>query len=86
MLNDGLNYELDTGKTHKQHRTYHINLLSKWQSRDEIAALVSPQICLCHMNGMSLNLRQKKHGKTLSCRTSYPSLKISGEEIATGVP
>ena len=43
VLNDGLNYELDTGKTHKQHRTYHINLLSKWQSRDEIAALVMPE-------------------------------------------
>ena len=35
----------------------------------------SPQRCHCHMNGMSLNLRQKKHGKTLSFRTSYPSLK-----------
>ena len=40
VLNDGLNYELDTGKAHKQHRTYHINLLSKWQSRDEMVALV----------------------------------------------
>ena len=29
VLKDGINYELDTGKTHKQHRTYHINLLSK---------------------------------------------------------
>ena len=29
VLNDGLNYELDTGTTHKQCRTYHINLLSK---------------------------------------------------------
>ena len=26
MLKDGLNYELDTGKTYKQHQTYHINL------------------------------------------------------------
>ena len=43
VLKDGLNYELDTGKTHKQHRTYHINLLRKWQSRDEIAALVMPE-------------------------------------------
>ena len=40
VLNDGLNYEFDTGKAHKQHRTYHINLLSKWQSRDEMVALV----------------------------------------------
>ena len=50
-LEDGLNYELDTGKTCKQHRTYHINLLSKWQSRDEMAALVmeeSPEIPLPH--------------------------------------
>lgn len=28
-LEDGLNYELDTGKMYKQHRTYLINLLSK---------------------------------------------------------
>ena len=40
---DGLNYEVDTGKSKKQHRTYHINLLSKWQSRDEAAALVMPE-------------------------------------------
>ena len=32
---DELNYELDTGKTRKQQRAYHINLLSEWQSRDE---------------------------------------------------
>ena len=29
VLNDGLNYELDTGTTHKQCRTYRLNLLSK---------------------------------------------------------
>ena len=52
---DGLNYELDIGKTHKQHRTYHINLLSKWQSRDERAALVmeeSPEMALPHENNV----------------------------------
>ena len=52
---DGLNYELDTGKTHKQHRIYHINLLSKWQSRDERAALVmeeSPEMALPHENNV----------------------------------
>ena len=43
VLNDGLNYELDGGKRHEQHRTYHINLLSKWHNRDEIAALVMPE-------------------------------------------
>ena len=54
-LEDGLNYELDTGKTCKQHRTYHINLLSKWQSRDEMAALVmeeSPEMPLPHENNV----------------------------------
>ena len=52
-LKDGLNYELDTGKVRKQHRTCHINLLSKWQSRDEIVALVlpeSPEMSLPHEN------------------------------------
>ena len=52
---DGLNYELDTGKTHKQHRTYNINLLSKWQSRDERTALVmeeSPEIAMPHENNV----------------------------------
>ena len=43
VLDGGLNYEVDTGKTVKQHRVYHINLLRKWQSRDEIAALVMPE-------------------------------------------
>ena len=43
VLEGGLNYELDTGKTRKQHRVYHINLLNKWQSRDEQAALVLPE-------------------------------------------
>ncbi|KAK3719590.1 hypothetical protein QZH41_004747 [Actinostola sp. cb2023] len=43
VLKGGLNYELDTGKAIKQHRVYHINLLRKWQSRDEIAALVLPE-------------------------------------------
>ena len=54
-LEDGLNYELDTGKVYKQHRTYHINLLSKWQSRDEMAALVmaeSPEMPLPHENNV----------------------------------
>ena len=51
VFDDGLNYELDTGKTRKQHRIYHINLLSKWQTRDELAALVmqeSPEMSLPH--------------------------------------
>ena len=55
VLEDGLNYELDTGKIYKQHRTYHINLLSKWQSRDEMAALVmteSPEMSLPHENNV----------------------------------
>ena len=54
-LEDGLNYELDTGKERKQHRTYHINLLSKWQSRDAIGALVmseSPEMSLPHENNV----------------------------------
>ena len=53
VFKDGLNYELETGKVRKQHHTYHINLLSKWQSRDEIAALVlpeSPEMSLPHEN------------------------------------
>ena len=43
VFDGGLNYELDTGKTVKRNRVYHINLLKKWQSRDEIAALVMPE-------------------------------------------
>jgi hypothetical protein len=43
VFNDGLNYEIDTGKTRKQLRTYHINFLNKWQSRDEVAALIMPE-------------------------------------------
>ena len=56
-LADGLNYELDTSKSHKQHRTYHINLLNKWQSRDEIAALImpeSPEMPLPHESNVPL--------------------------------
>ena len=54
-LEGGLTYELDTGKMYQQHRTYHINLLSKWQSRDEMAALVmaeSPEMSLPHENNV----------------------------------
>ena len=40
VFNGGLHYEIDTGKSHKQHRVYHINLLSKWQSRDETASYI----------------------------------------------
>ena len=40
VFNDGLHYGIDTGKSHKQHRVYHINLLSKWQSRDETASYI----------------------------------------------
>ena len=50
---DGLNNELDTGKTHKQHRIFHINLLRKWQSRDKRAVLEmeeSPEMALPHEN------------------------------------
>ena len=43
VLDNGLNYELNTGKAVKQHRVYHVNLLRKWQSRDEVAALVIPE-------------------------------------------
>ena len=53
VLKGGLNYELDTGKVRKHHRTYDINLLSKWQSRDEITSLVfpkSPDMSLPHEN------------------------------------
>ena len=42
-LIDGLNYELDTGKSVKRYRVYHVNLLRKWQSKDEITALVLPE-------------------------------------------
>lgn len=55
VLEDGLNYELDTGKERKKHRTYHINLLSKWQSRDAIGALVmseSPEMSLPYENNV----------------------------------
>ena len=57
VLKDGLNYEVDTSKNRKQHRIYHINLLSKWQSRDEAAALVmpeSPEMSLPHESNVPL--------------------------------
>jgi len=46
VLEKGINYELDAGEERKQHRTYHIGLLSdinvlcKWRSRDATGALV----------------------------------------------
>lgn len=38
---EGRSYELDTGKSRKKHRTYNINLLSRWRSR-ESAMLAIP--------------------------------------------
>ncbi|KAK3754216.1 hypothetical protein QZH41_013119, partial [Actinostola sp. cb2023] len=37
---EGRTYEVDTGKRKKQLRTYNINMLSRWQSRDEATAFV----------------------------------------------
>lgn len=42
VKNNGRSYELDVGKTKKQRRTYNINLLSRWQTREEAAMLVIP--------------------------------------------
>ena len=57
VLDDGLNHELHNRKTHEQHRVYHINLLSKWPTGDETAALVMPdsestQMSLPHENNV----------------------------------
>ena len=51
-LEDRLNYEPDTGKTCKQHRTYHINVLSKWQSRDALVMEESPEMPSPHKNNV----------------------------------
>ena len=66
-LEDGLNYELDTGKTCKQHRTYHINLLSKWQSREEMAASAMEESPECHYPTKTMfpPLVKRKPGETL---------------------
>ncbi|KAK3740277.1 hypothetical protein QZH41_000196 [Actinostola sp. cb2023] len=44
VKDEGRSYEVDTGRSKKRHRTYYINLLKKWQDRDDdVAALVIPE-------------------------------------------
>lgn len=43
VKDDGRSYEVDTRNKKKRHRTYYINLLKKWQDRDDVAALVIPE-------------------------------------------
>ena len=69
-LNDGLNYELHTGKTHKQRHTYHINLLSKWQSRDKLAALIMPE-------STEMLLSHEQDVPKLSCEETWEDVVIS---------
>ena len=38
VFSNGLNYELDREKGRKQKRTYHINLLRLWKTREEISS------------------------------------------------
>ena len=38
VFHNGLNYELDREKGRKQKRTYHINLLKLWKTREEISS------------------------------------------------
>ena len=72
VFKDGLNYELDTGKVRKQHRTYHINLLSKWQSRDAIAALVLPE-------SPEMSLPHENHVPSLDNEETWENVLISDE-------
>lgn len=54
VRDDGRSYEVDTNSRKKRHRTYYINLLKKWQDRDDVAALAVADI-LPH-NGSLLRL------------------------------
>ena len=72
VFKDGLNYELDTGQVGKQHCTYHINLLSKWLSRDEIAALVLPE-------SPEMSLPHENHVPPLDSEETWENVLISDE-------
>ena len=72
VLKDGLNYELDTGKARKQHPTYHINLLSKWQSRDEIAPFMLPE-------SPEMSLPHENHVPSLENEETWKDVLISDE-------
>ena len=41
VFGNGLNYELDREKGRKQKRSYHVNLLRLWKTRNELASFVS---------------------------------------------
>ncbi|KAK3698954.1 hypothetical protein QZH41_003112 [Actinostola sp. cb2023] len=61
---EGRTYEVDTGKRKKQLRTYNINMLSRWQSRDEATAFVmawrNHERCRCLTRKVCPNLPVKK--------------------------
>jgi len=96
VLNNGLNYEIDTGKTRKQHRIYHINLLNKWQSRDELTALVMPEsqeITLPHESNVpSINSDESFQDVAISenldesQRQQVKKLLLDYSEVFSGIP
>ncbi|CAB4001952.1 Retrovirus-related Pol poly from transposon [Paramuricea clavata] len=46
VCTNGLNYELDREKGRKQKRTYHINLLKLWKTREEMKLSTTEKECL----------------------------------------
>lgn len=68
VLNDGLNSESDTGEMQKQLRTYHINLLSTWQSRHEKLLL-----------SLTMPLPHERNVPSLATKETWKDVEISGE-------
>ena len=67
-----MNYELDREKGRKQKRTYHVNLLGLWKTRDELPSFVS-------LEPVSENLLHEHIFCTGKEKETWNDVKISSE-------
>ena len=67
---EGRAYEVDTGKSRKQLRTYNINMLNRWQSRDETTAFVMGE-------SREMSLPHEKNLPQLSSNETWKDVIVS---------
>ena len=77
VKDDGRSYEVDTKQRRKRYRTFNVNLLKRWQTRNEVAALA------VHRSKIDI-LPQGKLPETTCCET-WEDVEISPRLTASEV-
>ena len=72
VFENGVNYELDREKGRKEKRTYHLNLLRLWKTRDELASFVSS-------GPVTKNLLHEHSFSSSEGNETWKDVKISSE-------